>query len=59
MGTVFAIGSATSNLLTASADAVANGMRLTFIVAAALISIALYIAYLSHSFSGADCDCNT
>ncbi|AZP14355.1 MFS transporter [Undibacterium parvum] len=57
MGAVFAIGSATSNMMTASPDAVASGMRMTFTVAAVLIVIALYIAYLSHSLAPSDCDC--
>ncbi|MDO9177698.1 MAG: MFS transporter [Agitococcus sp.] len=57
MGTVFSIGSATTNLMAASPDAVAAGMRLTFTVAAVLIAIALYIAYLSHSLAPSDCDC--
>jgi len=44
MGTVFALGSATSNILTARPEAVATGMRVTFGVAAALIVIAIAIA---------------
>jgi EmrB/QacA subfamily drug resistance transporter len=57
MGAVFAIGSARSNMMTASPGAVASGMRLTFTVAAALIAIALYIAYLSHALAPSDGDC--
>jgi len=44
MGTVFAMGSATTNLMTAHPEAVAAGMRITFAVAAALIVVALAIA---------------
>ncbi|MDB5578062.1 MAG: transporter [Bradyrhizobium sp.] len=44
MGTVFALGSATSNILTARPEAVAAGMRATFTVAAVLIFSALAIA---------------
>lgn len=41
MGTVFAIGSASSKLMTARPEAVAAGMRSTFGVAAMLIGVAL------------------
>jgi MFS family permease len=44
MGAVFAFGSATSDITTASPDAVAIGMRITFAVAAALIVVALAIS---------------
>lgn len=44
MGIVFALGAATSNMMTARPEAVAAGMRLTFIVAALLIVGALVIA---------------
>jgi EmrB/QacA subfamily drug resistance transporter len=44
MGTVFALGSATTGILAASPGAVAAGMRITFAVAAALIVVALAIA---------------
>jgi MFS family permease len=44
MGTVFALGSATTDVTTAQAEAVATGMRITFAVAAALIVVALAIA---------------
>ena len=47
MGIVFALGSATSNIAAASADAVAAGMRLTFSVAAFMILMALAIAIAS------------
>jgi hypothetical protein len=44
MGTVFALGSATTNIMTAPPGAVATGMRITFAVAVALIVVALTIA---------------
>ncbi|MEO5816902.1 MAG: MFS transporter [Gemmatimonadaceae bacterium] len=44
MGTVFAFGSGTTNIMSAHPDAVATGMRLTFDVAAALIVLALVLA---------------
>jgi EmrB/QacA subfamily drug resistance transporter len=44
MGAVFAFGSASSDIATAPADAVATGMRITFAVAAALVVVALAIA---------------
>jgi EmrB/QacA subfamily drug resistance transporter len=47
MGTVFALGSATSNIMGASPEAVAAGMRTTFAVAAVLIVVALAIASVS------------
>ncbi|MBI5922365.1 MAG: MFS transporter [Betaproteobacteria bacterium] len=51
MGTVFAIGSATTNLMSAHPEAVAAGMRTTFAVAAALMVNALAIASLSYALS--------
>ncbi len=44
MGTVFALGSATTGIMAAPPEAVAAGMRITFAVAAALILVALAIA---------------
>ncbi|MET3130699.1 EmrB/QacA subfamily drug resistance transporter [Oxalobacteraceae bacterium GrIS 1.11] len=44
MGTVFALGSATSNVMTARPEAIVAGMRLTFALATALIIVALRIA---------------
>ncbi|MBC7907301.1 MAG: MFS transporter [Rhodospirillaceae bacterium] len=44
MGAVFALASATTDVTTASPDAVASGMRITFAVAAALVMAALVIA---------------
>lgn len=51
MGTVFALGSATTEVLTARPEAVSAGMRITFAVAAALIVVALAIAAVSHTLS--------
>jgi EmrB/QacA subfamily drug resistance transporter len=51
MGAVFALGSATNDMMTAHPEAVASGMRLTFAVAAVLIVFALAIASLSHALS--------
>lgn len=51
MGAVFAFGSATANMATASPEAVVTGMRLTFAVATVLISIALATAVGSHFLS--------
>ena len=51
MGTVFARGSATTNILTAGPESVATGMRVTFVVAAILILIALTIALGSRALS--------
>ena len=51
MGTVFALGSATTNMMTARPEAVAAGMRMTFAVAAALIGVALTIAVASRALS--------
>jgi hypothetical protein len=44
MGAVFARASATTDLATARPEAVATGMRVTFVVAALLIVSALAIA---------------
>jgi EmrB/QacA subfamily drug resistance transporter len=44
LGAVFALASATTDITTARPEAVANGMRTTFAVAAALIVVALAIA---------------
>ena len=44
MGAVFALGSATTDITTASPEAVATGMRITFAVAAMLVIVALTIA---------------
>jgi EmrB/QacA subfamily drug resistance transporter len=51
MGTVFALGSATTDIMTAHPEAVAAGMRLTFAVAAVLVVAALAIATASHALS--------
>jgi MFS family permease len=51
MGAVFAIGSTTTNSMTAGPETIAAGMRLTFAVAAVLIVVALAIATISHALS--------
>ena len=51
MGAVFAIASATTNIMTASPNAVASDMRITFAVAGALIIVALAIASISQALS--------
>ncbi|MDB5979927.1 MAG: transporter [Pseudomonas sp.] len=51
MGTVFALGSATTDIMTARPEVVAAGMRATFSVAAALIAVALAIALGSQALS--------
>jgi MFS family permease len=51
MGTVFAMGAATANLLAAPPSAVETGMRLTFAVAAGLILLALIIAFTAKSLA--------
>ncbi len=51
MGTVFAMGASTANLLTAPPGSVESGMRLTFAVAAALILLALAIAFAGRALS--------
>lgn len=48
MGSVFALGAATTDISTAQPEAVALGMHATFAVAALLIVIALAIAIASH-----------
>lgn len=49
MGAVFAFGANTSNILTASPKLVVAGMRITFVVAAGLIFVALAIAGVSQA----------
>jgi hypothetical protein len=44
MGTVFALGSATTSIMAARPEAVATGMRVTSAVATVLILVALAIA---------------
>ena len=51
MGAVFAMGSATANLLTAPPESVVSGMRVTFAVAAGMIILALSIAFAGQSIS--------
>jgi MFS family permease len=51
MGTVFAMGASTANLLTAPPSSVESGMRLTFAVAAGLILLALAIAFTGQARS--------
>jgi hypothetical protein len=51
MGTVFALGSATTHIMTARPEAVAAGMRLTFAVATGLIVAALAIASVGRVLS--------
>jgi EmrB/QacA subfamily drug resistance transporter len=48
MGAVFAFGSRTTNIMTARPEAVAAGMRVTFVVAAVLVGVALAIAFASN-----------
>lgn len=48
MGAVFALGSGTNNLATATPDAVASGMRCAFAVAAALLVMALAITAIAN-----------
>ena len=47
----FAMGAATSDLLQAPPEAVVSGMRVTFGVAAGLISLALAIAFAGQAIS--------
>ncbi len=47
MGTVFALGSATTEIATAHSVAIGLGMRITFMVASALVFVALAIASAS------------
>jgi EmrB/QacA subfamily drug resistance transporter len=49
MGTVFALGAATTSSLTAQPQAIVTGMRITFTVAAGLVIVALAIAMMSAS----------
>jgi len=49
MGAVFALGSASSDVLQAQPQAIAMGMRVTFMVAAALIAVALVIGVVSQT----------
>ncbi|MCV3208999.1 MFS transporter [Mesorhizobium sp. YC-39] len=51
MGAIFALASATTDIATASPEAIASGMRVTFAVAAGLIVAALAIAAASHVFA--------
>lgn len=51
MGSVFALGSATTNIMTAHPEAVAAGMRFTFAVAVVLIVAASAIALASYALS--------
>lgn len=51
MGSVFAAGAASSDLMTASAQAVAAGMRVTFAVAAVLLVVALFVAWVGQTLS--------
>ncbi len=51
MGAVFAVASATTDITTASPEAAAAGMRMTFAVAAVLIVVAIAIAVGSRALS--------
>jgi EmrB/QacA subfamily drug resistance transporter len=51
MGAVFALASATADITTAAPDSIGAGMRITFVVAAALIVAALFVAVGSHALS--------
>ena len=51
MGTVFALGAASSSLMTARPEAVAAGMKVTFAVAAVLVIAALAIALVGQALS--------
>ncbi|MFD9219569.1 MFS transporter [Streptomyces sp. NPDC060064] len=51
MGAVFALASASTDVTTARPEAVATGMRITFVVAAILIIVALTIAVGSRALS--------
>jgi hypothetical protein len=44
MGAVFAFGAASNHMGTASPEALVGGMRLTFAIAAGLVTLALAIA---------------
>jgi EmrB/QacA subfamily drug resistance transporter len=50
MGAVFAFGTASEDILQAQPEAIAQGMRLTFAVAAGLILLALVLGAVSKSF---------
>lgn len=51
MGTVFAFGAAATDMMTARPEAVANGMQMTFAVAAVLVFAVLAIACASHALA--------
>jgi EmrB/QacA subfamily drug resistance transporter len=51
MGAVFALASATTNIMTAPPEAVANAMRITFVVATILIIVAIVIAVGSRALA--------
>jgi NhaP-type Na+/H+ and K+/H+ antiporter len=51
MGAVFALASGTTNITTAPPEAVANGLRVTFALAAALMVVALLIAIGSRALA--------
>jgi MFS family permease len=51
MGTVFATGAASANLMTAPPEALVSGMRLTFAVATGLLLLALAIAFMGKALS--------
>jgi EmrB/QacA subfamily drug resistance transporter len=52
MGAVFALATAAIDVTTARAEAVANGMRVTFAVAAVLMIVGLAIAFVSRPRAG-------
>jgi len=51
MGALFALGAAATDMMTASPEAVAAGMRITFAVATALVAAALALAFVGHALS--------
>jgi asparagine N-glycosylation enzyme membrane subunit Stt3 len=51
MGAVFALASTTTDVTTARPEAVANGMRITFAVAAVLIVVAIAIVVGSRALA--------
>ncbi|MNY56233.1 hypothetical protein D3C86_1922900 [compost metagenome] len=51
MGAAFALSSGANDITTAGLDAIATGMRFTFAVAAALITVALAIAVGSRAYA--------
>ena len=51
MGTVFAMGAGSANLLTAAPESFVSGMRVTFAVAVGLIILALAIAFAGQAIS--------